>query len=247
MRFENQCAVITGGAGGVGRATAIRMALEGASVVIADSNYEKAVATAAEIAGLGGTAIAVLTDVRSGDSVNCMIKEAHKVFGKVDILVNNAGGSARVIGKKTWFWEADESTWDWTFGVNLKGQFLCARAVIKEMIERRKGKIVNVASVSGVCGLEEMVDYSAAKSGVIGMTRALAMEVGRFNVNVNCISPGAIDSWTVAPPQATYLGRGGKPEEVANLICFLASSEADYITGANYLIDGGRVLGPKAK
>ena len=247
MRFKDRCAVITGAAGGVGRATALRMAREGACVVLADINAEKAEAVAAEIVAGGGRAIAVQTDVQRGESVEGMIERAHQSFGGVDILVNNAGGSARVIGKKTWFWESEESTWDWTFGVNLKGPFLCARAVINEMIERRRGKIVNIASVSGVCGLEEMVDYSAAKSGVIGMTRALAMEVGRYNVNVNCISPGTIDSWTVAPPQATYLGRGGKPEEVANLICFLASEEADYITGVNYLIDGGRVLGPKAK
>ena len=115
------------------------------------------------------------------------------------------------------------------------------------MMERRSGKIINVASVAGVCGLEEMVDYSAAKSGIIGMTRALAMEVGRYNINVNCVSPGTVSSWSQIPPEATYLGRGGKPEEIANLIAFLASHEADYITGANYLIDGGRTLGPKAK
>lgn len=247
MRFEGQCAIITGAGGGVGRATAMRLAREGARVVLADVNLPGALEVQREIQAEGGDALAVEADVRLADSVNAMVETARAHFGPVDILVNNAGGSARLIGKKSWFWESEESTWDWTFGVNLKGPFLCARAVICQMMERRSGKIINVASVAGVCGLEEMVDYSAAKSGIIGMTRALAMEVGRYNINVNCVSPGTVSSWSQIPPEATYLGRGGKPEEIANLIAFLASHEADYITGANYLIDGGRTLGPKAK
>ena len=247
MRFAGQCAIITGAGGGVGRATAMRLAREGARVVLADVNLPGALEVQREIQAEGGDALAVEADVRLADSVNAMVETARAHFGPVDILVNNAGGSARLIGKKSWFWESEESTWDWTFGVNLKGPFLCARAVICQMMERRSGKIINVASVAGVCGLEEMVDYSAAKSGIIGMTRALAMEVGRYNINVNCVSPGTVSSWSQIPPEATYLGRGGKPEEIANLIAFLASHEADYITGANYLIDGGRTLGPKAK
>lgn len=247
MRFDGQCAIITGAGGGVGRATAMRLAREGARVVLADVNLPSALEVQREIQAEGGDALAVEADVRLADSVNAMVETARAHFGPVDILVNNAGGSARLIGKKSWFWESEESTWDWTFGVNLKGPFLCARAVICQMMERRSGKIINVASVAGVCGLEEMVDYSAAKSGIIGMTRALAMEVGRYNINVNCVSPGTVSSWSQIPPEATYLGRGGKPEEIANLIAFLASHEADYITGANYLIDGGRTLGPKAK
>ncbi|MDD6883710.1 MAG: SDR family oxidoreductase [Eubacteriales bacterium] len=247
MRFDGQCAIITGAGGGVGRATAMRLAREGARVVLADVNLPGALEVQREIQAEGGDALAVEADVRLADSVNAMVETARAHFGPVDILVNNAGGSARLIGKKSWFWESEESTWDWTFGVNLKGPFLCARAVICQMMERRSGKIINVASVAGVCGLEEMVDYSAAKSGIIGMTRALAMEVGRYNINVNCVSPGTVSSWSQIPPEATYLGRGGKPEEIANLIAFLASHEADYITGANYLIDGGRTLGPKAK
>ena len=247
MRFDGQCAIITGAGGGVGRATAMRLAREGARVVLADVNLPGALEVQREIQAEGGDALAVEADVRLADFVKAMVETARAHFGPVDILVNNAGGSARLIGKKSWFWESEESTWDWTFGVNLKGPFLCARAVICQMMERRSGKIINVASVAGVCGLEEMVDYSAAKSGIIGMTRALAMEVGRYNINVNCVSPGTVSSWSQIPPEATYLGRGGKPEEIANLIAFLASHEADYITGANYLIDGGRTLGPKAK
>ena len=158
---------------------------------------------------------------------------------------NNAGGPANYYQgmKCTRFIDSTEEVWRMVVDINLIGTMIVTRAVLDGMIERQKGKIVNVGSVAGVNGLPNMVDYSAAKGGVIALTRALAIELGEYNINVNCVSPGSIDSRGGGPP--TYLKRVGKPHEVANLIAFLASDESDFITGQNFVIDGGRVLSTK--
>ena len=244
MQLQGKTILLTGAAGGVGRATALRLAKEGANLALADIRGDELRKIATQI---GKTALPLEADVSRTQDVQRMVNETVGRFGCVDVLVNNAGGSANLLGKITTFIDSEESTWDFVFGLNLKGTFLCAHAVLGQMIQRRSGKIINIASIAGVCGLEERVDYSAAKAGVIGMTRALAMEVGRYNIQVNCISPGMINSWGISPPGKTYLGHGGDPAEVASLIAFLASEEADYITGQNYVIDGGRCLGPKEK
>jgi len=156
-----------------------------------------------------------------------------------------------VPGRGLLFCESREEVWDSVLGVNLKGVLNCCRAVINHMIERRKGKIVNLGSTAGVVGDAGLADYSAAKGGVIAFTKALAKEVGPYGINVNCVSPGPIDTQGLAllpeirekAKKATVLGRLGRPEEVANLIVFLASEEADYIVGQNFLLCGGRSLG----
>lgn len=244
MRFDEKVAIITGAASGIGLETARRMAAEGGRVVLADVQRADAEAAAREI---GKNALAIETDVRSMASVQNMVKQVEDRFGPADILINCAGGSARVIGKRGPFHLSEESTWNWVIDVNLMGVLRCCRAALGSMIARRSGKVIHVSSISGVCGLAEMADYSAAKGGVIALTRALAMELGPFGVTVNCVSPGMIDTRGPAHPQSTYLGRGGRAEEVASLLLFLASSESDYITGQNYVIDGGRCLGPKQK
>jgi NAD(P)-dependent dehydrogenase (short-subunit alcohol dehydrogenase family) len=176
-----------------------------------------------------------------------MAEIALEQFETIDILVNCAGGFAGAINRYSHFVDSDEEVWNWVFDVNLKGTLICTKAVIHHMIERGSGKIVNVGSIAGVVGIKKMADYSAAKGGIIAFTKALAMEVGTSGVNVNCVSPGLTERTPGSshPSNGTYLGRSGNPEEIANLIAFLASDEADFITGQNYIIDGGRWLGPK--
>jgi NAD(P)-dependent dehydrogenase (short-subunit alcohol dehydrogenase family) len=165
--------------------------------------------------------------------------------GSLNILVNNAGiWGTHIWGNFTEKWpefkDSDEETWDLIIGVNLKGTMICAKAVINQMITQKHGKIINLGSVAGVNGLPKMVDYSASKGGIISFTKALAVETGQYNIQVNCVSPGSIDTHNGGPQ--TLLGRVGTPEETAELILFLASGKSDFITGQNYIIDGGRTL-----
>lgn len=245
MRLENKTAIVTGAGAGIGKATAVRLAREGANVVIIDMNETTAAATAREIVAGGGAATAAQCDIRDGASIRRIVDDAVFRYGGLDILVNNAGGPANYYQgmKCTRFIDSTEEVWRMVVDINLIGTMIVTRAVLDGMIERQKGKIVNVGSVAGVNGLPNMVDYSAAKGGVIALTRALAIELGEYNINVNCVSPGSIDSRGGGPP--TYLKRVGKPHEVANLIAFLASDESDFITGQNFVIDGGRVLSTK--
>ena len=244
MKLQGKTILLTGAAGGVGRATAMLLAGKGANLVLADIRSEPLREMAAQI---GDRALPIAADVSCAQDVRNMVDAAMAQFGRVDVLVNNAGGSANLLGKISTFLDSEEATWDFVFALNLKGTFLCTHAVLEQMVRRRAGKIINIASIAGVCGLEERVDYSAAKAGVIGMTRALAMEVGEYNIQVNCISPGLILHSGICKTEGTYLRRSGDAAEVASLIAFLASEEADYITGQNYVIDGGRCLGPKQK
>jgi NAD(P)-dependent dehydrogenase (short-subunit alcohol dehydrogenase family) len=235
--------MITGAAGGIGRAAADRLAREGASVVAVDLDGDRANEVVETIVGSGGVAMAARADVRDGARIGKIVAEAAERFGGIDVLVNNAGGPADWIGsERTYFVDAAERTWDRVLGINLLGPMIVTRAVLDGMIERHRGKIVNIGSVAGMRGLPKMVDYSAAKGGIIAMTKALAIELGEHNINVNCISPGSIDTHG-APP--TLLRRAGRPEDVADLILFLASAESDFITGQNYVIDGGRTLSTK--
>jgi NAD(P)-dependent dehydrogenase (short-subunit alcohol dehydrogenase family) len=178
-----------------------------------------------------------------------MVRMATKEFGKIDILVNNAGGSARE--KASEFAMSSEETWDWVLGRNLKGVLICTRAVINHMIESGAGRIISVSSVAGVGGAPGMADYSAAKAGIIGFSKALAKEVGRYGITVNCVSPGAIKTaGTGRVPKEVadrllsqqVLNRSGETQDVANLVLFLASEDARYITGQNYIVDGGEQI-----
>ncbi len=248
MKLENNVAIITGGAGSIGRATALRLAGEGASVAIADINLEQAQKVADEIRALGGVALALAIDLRNVGEINQMAKTVIDKFGRIDILVTCAGGSAR--SKLSLLKDAEDEVIDMILDVNLRSVIFAIRAVIGHMIERNKGKIVNVASIVGMQGKSKHADYSAAKAGVIAMTKTLAMELASHNINVNCVSPGLVPRKSSEEVLAhirktNYFGRIGKPEDVANLIMFLVSDEADFITGQNYVIDGGRSLGLK--
>jgi NAD(P)-dependent dehydrogenase (short-subunit alcohol dehydrogenase family) len=223
------------------------MAREGANVVVSDISREDCERVVGDIEKLGRKGLALRCDVGSSNDVDEMVKRTVAEFGKVDILVNNAG----IMDFKP-FLELTEEEWDKTLNVNLKGQFLCARAAGRVMIKSKWGRIINIASISsGGCGIAFplIAHYTASKGGVVALTEALALELTPQNINVNAICPGAIDTdISKGVKQSGQLaqvlaripkGRLGQPEEIANLAVFLASEEADYISGAAIVIDGG--------
>lgn len=243
MKLNNKTAIVTGAGAGIGKATAVRLAREGANVIIVDINEDTAAETVDEITKEGGNAISAQADIRDSTRIREITAEVIKQYDGIDILVNNAGGPAGFFKgmKSTRFIDSTEEVWRMILDINLLGTMIVTRAVLDSMVEKRNGKIVNIGSVAGVTGLANMADYSAAKGGVIALTRTLAIELGEYNINVNCVSPGSVDKGHGGGPP-TYLRRSGKLEEFANLIFFLASDESDFITGQNYIIDGGRVL-----
>lgn len=246
MRFQGKVVVVTGGGQGIGRAICLAFAREGADVVVVDVNAKAAESVVDEVKSLGGRGVATGADVTDLDQMKAAIGTALGYMGKVDVLVNNAGGSART--GMTDFVDSDSATWDLVIGRNLKGAMNSTRAVLGHMIERGGTKIVNIGSGTGVSGSPKQVDYSAAKAGVIGFTKALAKEVGTYNINVNAVSPGVIRTEGLADvPKATVdanvsrqaIKRLGEPADIANAVLFLASEEASFITGQNLVVCGG--------
>ena len=239
--LTNRVAVVTGGGQGIGEGIAGRLHAAGAKVAILDVNHEAANSVAGSFGGMG-----VACDVSSALSVQAAIDRVRERFGPIDIVVNNAG----ITGKTAHLWELDEADLDRVYAVNLKGTFLMCRAVIPEMLARRYGRIVNVASIAGKEGNPTLVPYSSTKAGVIALTKALAKEVaGQGDITVNSIAPGVVRTKildTIAPQTVQYMiskipmGRTGKIEEVAALVHFLVSSEASFTTGQCYDISGGR-------
>ena len=237
--------MVTGAGKNIGKEIALAFAREGANVIVCDYNEENAIRTAAEVEAMGVGAITAVCDVRDRERIKAYVAEANVRFGGVDFLVNNAGGSAALLQKLTRFVDAEPETWDFVIDTNLKGAMYCTQAVLPSMIEKRYGKIIHISSIAALCGLYDRVDYAAAKAGLIGMTKALAMEVGEFNICVNCVSPGAIERGGVKREHMTFLGENGHsgtPHDIAEAVLFLASQ--DFITGQNIVVDGGRTLGP---
>ena len=244
-RFENKTVMVTGAGKNIGRQIALDFAREGANVIVCDYDEKSAKQTVEEIEASGASALAAVCDVRDRDKIFEYAAEATKRFGGIDILVNNAGGSAYLLGKLTCFADAEPETLDFVIDTNVKGAMNCTQAVLKKMIDNKAGKIINISSIAAICGLYERVDYSAAKAALIGMTKALAMEVGEFNICVNCVSPGAIERDGKAREHMTFLGENGHsgtPKDISDTVLFLASQ--DFITGQNFVVDGGRTLGP---
>jgi 3-oxoacyl-[acyl-carrier protein] reductase len=242
LNLENQTAIITGAAQGIGRAIAERLARAGARVAISDLNLEAARATASEI---GTSATAIQVDVSKTAEVDRMVHSLLEQWGQIDILVNNAG----IVGRDVPVKDLTETDWDQVLDINLKGTFLCSKAVIGHMIDRKQGAIVSIASISGKEGNASMAPYSVSKAGIICFTKALAKEVIHDGVRINCVAPALIQTPLldkVTPEQIDVLtskiplGRLGRPEEVATLVHFLASEDASFTTGQCYDISGGR-------
>jgi NAD(P)-dependent dehydrogenase (short-subunit alcohol dehydrogenase family) len=254
MRLKDKVAIITGGGGGIGGQVCSLFAEEGARLLIAEIDLNAASKIVKELGEKGYKAETAEVDVCNFDAAKQLIKTALDVFGQIDILVNVAGGSAGVFlkSKHRIFAESRPERWKEIIDLNLYGTLNCTRAVINHMIERQSGKIVNLSSIAGMIGMQKATEYSAAKAGVIGFTKALAKEVAPYGIHVNCVSPGVIgtsrvrnmpkksvDSWLEGIP----FGRLGEPDEVARAILFLASSESDFITGENIPVTGGQTLG----
>jgi 2-hydroxycyclohexanecarboxyl-CoA dehydrogenase len=245
MRLEGKIALVTGGASGIGAATARRLAAEGARVAVGDVNEVGAREIASELDG-----VACALDVTSPESAVEAASAVTSELGEIDVLVNNAGTDLF-----EFFVNTDPGLWDFVLGVNLRGVLAVTHAVLPGMQERRGGAIVNVASEAGRVGSQGSAVYSAAKGGVIGFTKAIAREAARYRVRVNAVAPGPIETPLLnAAPQilgergerlkqamvnATALGRSGEPEEVAAAIAFLASEDASYITGQTLGVSGG--------
>ncbi|KFL44303.1 3-oxoacyl-ACP reductase [Lysinibacillus sp. BF-4] len=240
-------AVVTGASRGIGRAIALKLAQDGANVVVNYSGSQaKAEEVVAEIKALGQQAIAVQANVADADEVKALMGAAMDAFGSIDILVNNAG-----ITRDNLLMRMKEDEWDSVMDTNLKGVFLCTKAVARQMMKQRAGRIINVASIVGVAGNAGQANYVAAKAGVIGLTKTTAKELAARNILVNAVAPGFIATdMTEELPQDVKdamltqipLAKLGQPEDVANVVAFLASEGANYMTGQTLHIDGGMVM-----
>jgi meso-butanediol dehydrogenase/(S,S)-butanediol dehydrogenase/diacetyl reductase len=260
--LDGQVAIVTGAGGGLGRAIALRLSQEGAIIAATDLNGEAAEKLVREIKGKGSFGVSIQMDVSIQKDVERTVKQTLENFGQIDILVNNAGaGSAGLIINHS------EDDWEKAMKVNLKGTFLCSQAVAREMIPHKRGRIINISSIGGKSGEELIGAYCASKFGVIGLTQVMAKELGRYQITVNAVCPGYI--WTpmwhslgqwlkeniptlaqLSPQEifekrvksVTPLRRPQEPEDIANLVAFLASEEARNITGQAINVDGGALM-----
>jgi 3-oxoacyl-[acyl-carrier protein] reductase len=241
MDLDNRVAIVTGSARGIGAAIADILAAHGAAVVIADINFEGAQAKAKELSERGHEALAACVDVADKASVDKMVASVLESYGRIDILVNNAG-----VNNSTPIPDMTVEMWDRILNINLRGAHLCSQAVIGEMIKRRYGKIVNIASLAGeVGGLKVSPDYSTAKAGIMCLAKSYARYGAPHGITVNAVAPGFIETeMTVGmhDPSTVPLGRMGTPEDVAKAVYFLASPLSDYITGSTVDVNGGLLM-----
>jgi 3-oxoacyl-[acyl-carrier protein] reductase len=245
MNLTERVAIVTGSARGIGQAIALKLAEVGADVVVNDiqSAAESLESVAAEIRAINRQSLAVTADVSSSEDVNRLVETAISTFGRVDILVNNAG-----ITRDQLIIRMSDEDWDTVINIDLKSAFLCTRAVLRHMLKQRWGRIINIASITGLVGNPGQANYASAKAGVIGLTRSIAKEAASRGITVNAIAPGAIDTKMTQLLNENQrqeflkripLGYFGAPRDIAEAVAFLASEEARYITGQVLNVDGG--------
>ncbi len=248
----NKTAFITGAGGYIGTQTAITLAKEGINIAVCDISEKSVQATADKINAIGGDAKGYVSDVTDSKAIEAAVQKAAADFGSLDIMIHIAGGSARIAGGKyVPLVEQDDSVIDKVLKVNLYGAFWSSRAAAKIMIEQgRGGKIINFASAVGINGLACCCDYAASKGGVMSLTKSLAKELGQYKINVNAVAPGVVmrpeeDNNSDRATKTNLLGEKCTAEDIANLVAFLASDKARFITGQTYVCDGGRTLSMK--
>ena len=236
MDFSGKTALITGAGRGIGEACALQLARGGAQIVVNDLKAENLQELCQKLDQMNAAYLACPCDVADEAAVRAMVAKAIETFGKIDILVNNAG-----IFRAHYqpFKDQISAYWKQKIEINILGTMYCTHAVMPGMMERRYGRIINVSAVAGVYGLRNMVDYSMTKGAVIAFTKALAKELGPSNITVNAVAPGNISTYSELP-ELSFLGRSGTAEECANVITFLASDEASFVSGQNYQVDGCR-------
>jgi NAD(P)-dependent dehydrogenase (short-subunit alcohol dehydrogenase family) len=244
VELDGKRAIVTGGGNGIGRASALRLAGEGAAVAVVDRDEAAAAATVAAIEQAGGRALAVRADITRRVEVEGLVERVTAAWGGVDVLLNNAGGSLT-----SHFLDLDEDEWDHVVNLNLKAAYLCSRPVARLMVEQRAGHIINITSNYGVTGSAVRAHYSAAKAGIIGLTKAMALELAPYGITVNAVGPGptgtervrghyTAEEWDERGRGIPF-GRCAEPDEIADAVLFLASDRARYITGQTLHVNGG--------
>ncbi len=247
MPLDKKVSLVTGASRGIGKAIALEMAREGADVIVNyNHSQDKAIEVTRAIEALGRRALAIRADVSKADDVEEMRRLVLKEFGSVDILVNNAGTHYHLKS-----WEMEKSEWSRVLGVNLDGVFLCSKAFSGEMRAKKWGRIINISSIVAFTGTDHEAHYGASKAAVVGLTKALALELARFNITVNAIAPGWVETDMTSAVtedakrkalELVPLGRFGRPEDIAHASVFLASDKASFITGQTVHINGGEAM-----
>lgn len=247
--LKGEVALVTGGSGAIGRAISCRLAAEGATVYVCGTNADKINAVVSEIKDLGGIAYPCRMNLADESDILTNFRKVFDDHGRLDILVNCAGGSAR--SSSAPIYELKTDIIDNVLDINLRGTILCSREAAKIMMTQNKGKIINISSIVGEKGLAKFSEYAASKAGIIAFTKSIAMEMGKFGVTVNCISPGKVQRGEIIQSnleklkKSNYMNSYGKPEDVSEMAAYLISQKASFITGQNFIVDGGRSLGLK--